>query len=103
MGRPLRLESLADTVRATLELVTVAEQVDTDEAFHSVVLARTRTDTLSIKMLPDSSGWGLCGLLSDGHQLGAFGRAENTSFEPRGTSRASLLRTVDSIRKSPPF
>lgn len=100
-GRVVGYTQIADTLRASLELLTVAAQEPgTDRAYASVVTARLRTDTLTLKLVPDSTRrrWQTCGLLSDGHTFGGYGRPENIRYNPPGMSRAKLLAQVDSIR-----
>jgi hypothetical protein len=102
-GRVLGYEADADTLRAHLELLTVAAQEPrTDSAYGSVVTARIRTDTLLLKLIPDSTrrGWQTCGVLSDGYWLGGYGRPDNVRFSPATVTRAMLLRQVDSIRQA---
>jgi hypothetical protein len=103
-GRVLGYVAAGDTLRSRLELLTVADQEPrSDTAYGSVVTARIRTDTLLLKLIPDSSrrAWQICGLLSDGHTFGGYGLPENTRFEPASFSRAKLLRQIDSIRQAP--
>jgi hypothetical protein len=92
----------ADTLRARLELVTVAAQEpNASSMYGSTVTARIRTDTLLLKLVPDSTRttWQTCGQLSDGHDFGGYGQPENVMYVPATASRASLLRQVDSIRR----
>jgi hypothetical protein len=103
-GRVLGYVPAGDTLNARLELLTVAAQEPrSDSAYGSVVTARIRTDTLLLKLLPDSSGsaWLTCGLLSDGHELGGYGLPENTRYQPQTYTRTMLLRQVDSIPQAP--
>ena len=102
-GRVLGYDAQADTLRARLELLTVAvQEPSADSAYGSVVTARIRTDTLVLKLVPDSSRrrWQTCGLLSDGHMLGGYGRPDNVRFSPATFTRAVLVRQVDSIRNA---
>jgi len=102
-GRVLGYVADGDTLRARLELLTVAAQEPRfDTAYGSVVTARIRTDTLLLKLIPDSSrrAWQTCGLLSDGHDLGGYGLPENTRYQPSSFTRAMLLRQIDSIRQA---
>jgi hypothetical protein len=103
-GRVLGYTPEADTLRARLELLTVAAQEPrSDTEYGSVVTARVRTDTLLLKLVPDSArlGWQTCGLLSDGHDLGGYGLPQNTRYDPPSFTRAKLLLQIDSIRKAP--
>jgi hypothetical protein len=103
-GRVLGYVADGDTLRSRIELLTIAEQGPrSDTAYGSVVTARIRTDTLLLKLIPDSSrrAWQICGMPSDGHTFGGYGVPENTRFEPASFSRAKLLRQVDSIRQAP--
>ena len=78
-GRVLDYTADADTLRARLELLTVAAQEPrSDSAYGSVVTARVRSDTLVLKMVPDSlrRTWQTCGLLSNGFSLGGYGRPD---------------------------
>jgi hypothetical protein len=100
-GRILGYERRADTLRSRLELLTVAEQVPVGpEAYDSEVRARIATDTLELKLVPDSTGsrWQICGWLSNDHDLGGFGTESNVRYKPNTVSRTSLLRQIDSIR-----
>ena len=102
-GRILGYEAAADTLRAQLELLTVAAQEpSTTSAYGSIVTARLQTDTLWLKLVPDSTrhGWLTCGLLSDGHRLGGYGRPDNVQYSPPSVTRAKLLAQVDSIRQA---
>ena len=102
-GRVLGYVSDGDTLRARLELLTVASQEPrSDTAYGSVVTARIRTDTLLLKLIPNSSrrAWQTCGLLSDGHQLGGYGLPENTRYDPPSFTRSRLLRQIDSLRQA---
>ena len=101
-GRVLGYTQAADTLRASLELLTVAaQQPGTESQYASVVTARIRTDTLTLKLVPDSSRrrWQTCGLLSDGFTLGGYGQPRNISYNPPGMTQARLLAQVDSINR----
>ena len=103
-GKLLAFEGqLGDTLNARLELLTVAEQVPaSDRAIGSEVRARIKTDTLVMRLVPDSSrrNWQVCGFLSSGHELGGYGRPDNVRYKPASVTRFDLLRQVDSIRSS---
>jgi hypothetical protein len=99
-GRFIGYTQVADTLRASLELLTVAAQEPgTESQYASVVTARIRTDTLTLKLVPDSTHhhWQTCGLLSDGHTLGGYGQPQNVRYNPPGMTQARLLAQVDSI------
>jgi|GEM_PF-4833916 hypothetical protein len=99
-GRVIGYTQIADTLRASLELLTVAAQEPgTESQYASVVTARIRTDTLTLKLVPDSTHhqWQTCGLLSDGHTLGGYGQPQNVRYNPPGMTPARLLAQVDSI------
>jgi len=102
-GKVLGYTRVADTLLAKLQLLTVAVQEPSHHVAEvSVVNARIRTDTLSIKLIPDAgrTSWQICGLLSDYHTLGAYGRPDNVEYEPAGVSRATLLAQIDSIQRA---
>jgi hypothetical protein len=93
----------ADTLKARLELLTVAEQVPTGiEVHQSTVTARIRTDTVVMRLVPNDNRtrWQVCGYLSTGFDFGGYGRPENVRFRPASVSRGHLLRQVDSIQRS---
>jgi hypothetical protein len=100
-GRILDYQSQDDTLRARLELTTVAEQVPIKSGqYDSEVRARLKTDTLIMRLVPDKSRkrWQICGYLSNGYDLGSYGKPENVRYKPTSRTRPILLREVDSIR-----
>jgi hypothetical protein len=100
-GRILDYKNQSDTLRARLELITVAEQVPVESRqYDSEVRAHLNTDTLIMRLVPDSSGerWQICGYLSNGYDLGSYGKPENVRYKPTSKTRSMLLREVDSIR-----
>jgi hypothetical protein len=103
-GRLLGYEGqVEDTLKARVELLTVAEQVpSTTGVYDSEVRARIKTDTVIMRVVPDSSRqrWQVCGYLSTGFDFGGYGGPENVHFKPPSVTRAQLLRQVDSIRRS---
>jgi hypothetical protein len=103
-GRLLGFETqVVDTLPARVELLTVAEQVPTGESMYgSEVRARLKTDTLVLRLVPDSTRrrWQVCGFLSDGFDFGGYGKPENVRYRPPGVTRGALLRQVDSIRRA---
>ena len=100
-GKVVGYSDEGDTLRAQLELLTVADQEPrSDSAYGSVVTARIKTETLALKLIPDSArrAWQICGQLSDGAVLGGSGRPDNTRYRPASRTRATLLRQIDSIQ-----
>jgi hypothetical protein len=96
---------VADTLKARIEIVTVAEQVPSAVSANALVVrARVKTDTVILRLVPDSSRrhWQTCGALSTGFDFGGYGRPDNVRFDPASVSRAKLLRQVDSIQRAVP-
>ena len=102
-GRVLGWTARFDTLTALLELHSVAIQEPSTEKWdESLVTSRIAFDTVSLKMVPDSSRlqWVVCGVLSNQFRLGGHDVPTKTFYSPGGVNRRTLLAQVDSIRRS---
>jgi hypothetical protein len=89
-----------DSVDASAEVVTVAEEVgDPHAASKYVTTVRTRVDTLHWVMTRDSTSgkWGVCGYPKEGLGFGHYGDDRNTRWEPRTASWAQVRQLAESL------
>jgi hypothetical protein len=89
-----------DSVDASAEVVTVAEEVgDPHAANKYVTTVRTRVDTLHWLMTRDSAAgkWGVCGYPKEGLGFGHYGDDRNTRWEPRTASWARVRQLAESL------
>lgn len=89
-----------DSVDASAEVVTVAEEVgDPHAASKYVTTVRTRVDTLHWVMTRDSvtGKWGVCGYPKEGLGIGHYGDDRNTRWEPRTASWAQVRQLAESL------
>jgi hypothetical protein len=93
-----------DTVDATAEVVTVAEEVsDPHSASGYVTTVRIRRDTLHWVMTRHANDkWGVCGYPREGIGFGHYGTDRTTRWIPPGFSWARVRQLADSVARHEP-
>ena len=97
------LASAEDAIEATAEVLTAAEQVPSaHHPYGSEVIQRVARDTLRFRLVPDRHGehWLVCGQAHDDHGFGSYGLPETVRYRVPGTSRATVLALIDSLRQT---
>jgi hypothetical protein len=102
--RILDARLVADTVLASSEVVTVAEE-EGHPKHPSMFIAKRRVqvDTLHWKLVRvgTSERWGVCGYPAEGYGFGQYGDDANTEWTPRGANWRNVHRLADSIHSAP--
>lgn len=97
--RVLRSRVFLDTVVTTVAVLTVAEETNDQTGAARIATQRTRVDTLSWSLVRNHGGkWGVCGRSREGFEFSSFSEKRARMWRPRGSSRASMIATADSIR-----
>jgi hypothetical protein len=99
--RVLSSASRGDSVDASAEAVTVAEEVgDPHAASKYVATVRVRVDTLHWVMVRDSATgkWGVCGYPKEGVGFGHYGDEQDTRWEPPTASWARVRQLAESMQ-----
>lgn len=102
--RVLNSASRGDSVDASAEVVTVAEEVgDPHAASKFVTTVRIRVDTLHWVMARDSADgkWGVCGYPKEGVGFGHYGDERNTRWTPQNESWARVRQLAESLQVQP--
>ena len=90
-----------DTIRATAEIVSVAQESDAATSrVHYVTHVGVRTDTLhwALTRASPSGSWGVCGYAAEDVDFRILGKDAQTTWQPPGASWASIKRTARSIQ-----